>query len=83
MFCLVPMDGEELRMNLKCDPDEAVELRERFPAVLPGFHMNKKYWNTVLIDGSVSDNMLKIWIGNSYRLVVEKLPKGVLEGREV
>lgn len=72
MFCFVPLD-EKLKMNLKCDPDEAIELRERFEAVLPGFHMNKKYWNTVVIDGSVSDSMLRIWIGNSYRLVIEKL----------
>lgn len=74
MFCLVPMDGE-LKMNLKCDPEEALELRERFNAVLPGHHMNKKHWNTVLIDGSVSDNMLRIWIEKSYRLVKSKLPK--------
>ena len=62
-------------MNLKCDPDEALELRERFPAVLPGYHMNKKYWNTVLIDGTISDSMLKVWIENSYRLVRAKLTK--------
>lgn len=74
MFCFVAMN-EELKMNLKCDPDEAVELRERFSAVLPGYHMNKKYWNTVLIDGSVSDSMLRIWIENSYRLVFSKLSK--------
>lgn len=75
MFCFAPMDEGELKMNLKCDPEEAIELRERFPAVLPGYHMNKRYWNTVLIDGSVSDNMLRIWIGNSYRLVLSKLSK--------
>lgn len=51
------MDEGELKMNMKCDPEEAIELRERFPAVLPGYHMNKRYWNTVLIDGSVSDNI--------------------------
>ena len=61
MFCFAPMDEGELKMNLKCDPEEAIELRERFPAVL--------------IDGSVSDNMLRIWIGNSYRLVLSKLSK--------
>lgn len=72
MFCFVPLD-ESLRMNLKCAPDEAVELRERFASVLPGFHMNKKYWNTVLIDGSVSDHMLRDWIKKSYELVVCKL----------
>ena len=63
MFCFAPMDEGELKMNLKCDPEEAIELRERFPAVLPGYHMNK------------SDNMLRIWIGNSYRLVLSKLSK--------
>lgn len=73
MFCMVPMDDAELKMNLKCNPDEAEELRERFPAVLPGYHMNKKYWNTVLIDGSVSDSMLQTWIEGSYRQVVAKL----------
>ena len=74
MFCFAPLD-ESLKMNLKCDPDEALELRERFPAVLPGYHMNKKYWNTVLIDGTISDSMLKVWIENSYRLVRAKLTK--------
>lgn len=74
MFCFAPMN-EDLKMNLKCDPEEALELRERFSAVLPGYHMNKKYWNTVLIDGTVSDNMLKIWIENSYRLVLSKLSR--------
>lgn len=74
MFCLIPLD-EDLKMNLKCDPDEAIELRDRFPAVLPGVHMNKRYWNTVLIDGTISDSMLKVWIGNSYRLVRAKLTK--------
>ncbi len=72
MFCMVPMDEAELKMNLKCDPDEAVELRERFPAVQPGYHMNKKYWNTVLINGSVSDSILQMWIESSYRLVAAK-----------
>ena len=52
-------------MNLKCEPVEAIELRESFAAVLPGYHMNKKYWNTVLIDGSVSDSMLQRWIEKS------------------
>lgn len=74
MFCFTPLN-EELCMNLKCDPDEAIELRERFDAVKPGYHMNKKYWNTVFIDGSVSDNLLRVWIENSYRLVLAKLSK--------
>lgn len=73
MFCFVPLDETELKMNLKCDPVKALELREKFSAVLPGYHMNKKYWNTVLIDGSVSDSMLRMWIEKSYQLVKAKL----------
>lgn len=74
MFCFSPLN-EELSMNLKCDPDEAIELRERFDAVKPGYHMNKKYWNTVFIDGSISDSLLRVWIENSYHLVLAKLSK--------
>ena len=74
MFCFASLTVD-LKMNLKCDPDEAIEIRETFPAVTPGFHMNKKYWNTVLIDGSISDSMLKVWILQSYKLVVAKLTK--------
>ena len=74
MFCFTSLVGE-LVMNLKCDPDEAIEMRETFPAVLPGYHMNKKYWNTVRIDGSISDSMLKVWIRKSYLLVVAGLPR--------
>ncbi len=74
MFCFAALEGD-LKMNLKCDPDEAIEIRETFPAVTPGFHMNKRYWNTVLIDGSISDSMLKVWILKSYKLVVAKLTK--------
>lgn len=75
MFCFVALDETPLRMNLKCDPEDAIELRERFPAVTPGFHMNKKYWNTVTLDESVSDSLIRLWIENSYRLVVANLPK--------
>ena len=70
MFCFAPMDEGELKM----EPDEAEHLIDG-KGYLPGYHMNKRYWNTVLIDGSVSDNMLRIWIGNSYRLVLSKLSK--------
>ncbi len=75
MFCFVALDESPLKMNLKCDPEEAVELRERFPAVTPGFHMNKKYWNTITLDETISDSLIRLWIENSYRLVVAKLPK--------
>lgn len=62
-------------INLKCDPGEAIELRERYAAVQPGFHMNKAHWNTVLMDNSISDSLLQQWILNSYNLVRAKLPK--------
>jgi len=58
--------------NVKCDPEEAIELRERYPAVRPGYHMNKKHWNTVELDNTVSDKLLKEWIVKSYNLVNPK-----------
>ena len=66
-------------INLKCDPENAALLRERHAAVLPGYHMNKKHWNTILMDGSVSDSLITRWINDSYRLVAAKLPKKVQE----
>jgi predicted DNA-binding protein (MmcQ/YjbR family) len=64
-------------MNLKCDPALALELREQYPCVQPGYHMSKKHWNTVHGDGSVDDKLLKKWIDHSYDLVVSGLPKKV------
>ena len=74
MFLLLPLDTEELQFNAKCDPEEAEELRERYPSVQPGYHMNKKHWNTITVDGSVSSALLKKWIDDSYELVVKSLP---------
>lgn len=62
-------------VNMKCDPEEAVLLREQYPAVKPGYHMNKKHWNTVLIDGSIPEALFLSWVDNSYNLVVAGLPK--------
>lgn len=64
-------------INLKCDPEQAAELRERYEYVLPGFHMNKKHWNTVLIGTGASPAQLRQWIADSYQLVVASLPKAV------
>jgi predicted DNA-binding protein (MmcQ/YjbR family) len=75
VFLLTGLDEEQLRFNVKCDPDRAIELREEFSCVLPGYHMNKKHWNTIVVDGSVSTKQLKEWIDHSYNLVVESLPK--------
>ncbi len=78
MFALTGLDGD-LSINLKCDPELAIELRERYPAVQPGYHMNKNHWNTVFIDGSVSDKLVCEWIDHSYNIVVGKLPKKMRE----
>ncbi len=74
MFATLAMEDGLARMNLKCDPDEAVILRDIFPAVLPGYHMNKRHWNTVLLDGSIPRGELERMIDNSYGLVVSGLP---------
>ena len=68
IFALANLDGE-LSINLKCDPAYAIELREKYNSVAPGYHMNKKHWNTVLLDGSVPDTELFSWIDHSYNLV--------------
>jgi len=70
MFALTDLE-DKFSVGLKCDPELAVELREQYPAVKPGYHMNKKYWNTVEIDGSISDSVLKEWILLSYNLVIK------------
>jgi len=72
IFMMLTLDEFPHRINLKCLPEMALELREMYPAVMPGYHMNKKHWNTVLIDGSINDNMLKEWIDRSYDLVKKK-----------
>lgn len=59
-------------INLKCDPEQAIQLREQYDAVQPGYHMNKKHWNTVAMDGSVSDKLVTEWIDHSYDLVAGK-----------
>jgi len=74
IFALTDVESFE-SINLKCDPEVALYLRDQNPAVLPGFHMNKTHWNTVVIDGSVSENKLMEWIDHSYNLVVKGLPR--------
>ncbi|MBL7698606.1 MAG: MmcQ/YjbR family DNA-binding protein [Chitinophagaceae bacterium] len=71
MFALTGIETFE-SINLKCDPEEAIELRERYDAVKPGYHMNKAHWNTVRMDNSISDTLLKKWIRDSYDLVLKK-----------
>jgi len=75
MFLLVDVESQPLSMNLKCTPEKAIELREQFTQVTPGYHMNKKHWNTVLYEMPVSNNLLIAWINESYELVFKSLPK--------
>jgi predicted DNA-binding protein (MmcQ/YjbR family) len=78
-FLLTSLDEEKLSFNVKCDPEKAISLREEYNCVLPGYHMNKKHWNTVLADGTVSDKLLRSWIDDSYTLVVAGLSKTAKE----
>lgn len=73
IFLLVPLDAGQLQFNVKCNPDKAIDLREEFPeAVLPGFHMNKKHWNTVIADGILSNKQLLEMVDHSYNLIAKK-----------
>ena len=71
IFLLTGLNAEQLSFNVKCDPELALELREQFQCVLPGYHMNKKHWNTVTVDGSLSIKMIKGFIDDSYALVAK------------
>ncbi|MFF2325789.1 MULTISPECIES: MmcQ/YjbR family DNA-binding protein [unclassified Streptomyces] len=74
MFALSALDARPLTVNLKCDPDEAVRLRQEYDAVVPGWHMNKRHWNTVTVSG-MPDRVLRELVEDSYDLVVAGLPK--------
>lgn len=73
LFLLVPLNAQPLQFNAKCNPDEAHELREEYPdAVLPGYHMNKKHWNTIIINGKLTNKQLLRMVDNSYNLVAKR-----------
>ena len=75
MFLLASLDEDPLTFNVKCEPEKAIELREEHTCVQPGYHMNKKHWNTIVVDGSVSVRQLMEWIDDSYQLVAGKSKK--------
>ncbi len=75
MFALCNIESEELRVNLKCKPEFAELLREKYHSISPGYHMNKKHWNTVTIDGSIPNDELLYLIDHSYELVVKNMKK--------
>ncbi len=77
MFGLTNIDAEELWINLKCDPFLSLDLRSIYPQITPGYHMNKKHWNTVLVDGKIPDEEIFRLIDHSYELVFKKLKKSL------
>lgn len=79
MFALLIPDDMPARMNLKCDPDRAVVLRDEHAAILPGYHMNKRHWNTLELDGSLPDDFVEELIGHSFDLVVAGHKRAVRE----
>lgn len=75
MFAIMPLDDTGLSITLKCDPEKAITLREKYPAVKPGYHTSKKHWNTITIDGLIEKKLIFEWIDHSYDLVVNGLTK--------
>jgi predicted DNA-binding protein (MmcQ/YjbR family) len=75
IFLLASLETIPLQINLKCDPEKTIELREEYDSVQPGYHMNKKHWNTIIIDGTIPINKIFDWIDDSYLLVVAGLNK--------
>lgn len=75
IFLLASLDAAVLQFNVKADPEQAIEWREQYAAVQPGYHMNKRHWNTVVVDGSIPARILRQMIDDSYRLVALSLPR--------
>jgi predicted DNA-binding protein (MmcQ/YjbR family) len=75
MFALSRLDGDPLRVSLKCEPVLAEQLRDQHAAIIPGYHLNKRHWNTVILDGSLPDSMVGDMVEDSYDLVVSALPR--------
>ncbi len=79
MFALSALDRTPLEVSVKCEPDLAVALRDTYAAIRPGYHLNKRHWNTITLDGSLPDALVRDLIEDSYDLVVSGLPKRVRE----
>ena len=75
IFLLLSLDTQPVQFNVKCDPDRAIELRDQFECIIPGYHMNKRHWNTVIIDNTLSSKQLKEQIDHSYGLVFKPKKK--------
>jgi len=79
MFALLDLSEENRGLSLKCDPDLAIDLRERYPEVTPAWHFNKKHWNGIALKSSIDQQLIKEWIDHSYQIVVSKLPAKLKE----
>lgn len=79
MFCLCALERLPHQINVKCDPERAIELREEYSGVIPGYHMSKKHWNTLIFDMSFDDDQTREWIKDSYDLVAGSLTKKLKE----
>jgi len=79
VFALIAEDADPLRINLKCDPDDALALRAKYAAIIPGYHMNKRHWNSLILDGSLPVELVYELIDHSYELVVQSLSKSKRE----
>ena len=75
MFAIAALEEVPSAVSLKCDPDLALELRDRYEQVRPGYHLNKRHWNTVVLDGAIPDHEIRQMVDHSYNLVVQGLPK--------
>ena len=77
IFALAALEAEPLKVSVKCEPELAEQLRASYPAIVPGYHLNKRHWNTVTIDGTLPDALIEDLVEDSYDLVVSALPKRV------
>ncbi|MBA2613233.1 MAG: MmcQ/YjbR family DNA-binding protein [Bacteroidetes bacterium] len=75
MFLLTSLNSSPIQFNAKCDPQKALDLREKYDFVQPGYHMNKQHWNTIICDGRASKKQVLAWIDDSYDLIISSLPK--------
>jgi predicted DNA-binding protein (MmcQ/YjbR family) len=75
MFAIVGHTADPVTVSLKCDPDQAATLRSSYPAITPGYHLNKRHWNTVTLDGTVPDSLLRAMVDSSFELVTRSLPR--------
>ena len=82
MFALTGLNDPEFKVNLKCDPERAMDLRDAYESIRPGYHMNKQHWNTVYLDGSFSDNFFMELVDHSYELIVKSFNKKQREAYE-